>query len=302
MVIANAYAKKFLKVLYRSSGNEYKVESEFLYDFLYERDYEAWFCNMAKQIFTERGLKEWLMRIHTGESFYSVTQNWSWDNRISLGQSYLKNLARDFIVWYESESDQWRQNFKSLYEEMIRRLEMDGYIFKDKELYQSEAGVLDIETEAGLLGKLHDSLGLADKKLPFEFLKLAEDHYIASRWSDCISNARKFFEAILQQIVSKHSTSLKGIEISSKTIESPVAIRDYLEKEGLLEKKEREAVDKFYALLSHTGGHPYMAEKDQARLLRQICITLTQFIMLRLEGALNKTKGNINILPLKNPD
>ena len=55
---------------------------------------------------------------------------------------------------------------------------------------------------------------------------------------------------------------------------------------GLIEKKEREAIDKVYGLLSHTGGHPYMAEGDQARLLRQLSLVLTQFALLRLEGAL----------------
>ncbi|MHC4389295.1 MAG: hypothetical protein ACYSX1_11920, partial [Planctomycetota bacterium] len=111
---------------------------------------------------------------------------------------------------------------------------------------------------------------------------------VGGRWSDCIGNARKFFEAILQQVASKHSTAIKGSALKASTLQRPVAVRTYLETEGLLEKKEREAVDKIYGLLSHTGGHPYMAEKDQARLLRQICLTVTQFIMLRLEGALQK--------------
>lgn len=34
-----------------------------------------------------------------------------------------------------------------------------------------------------------------------------------------------------------------------------------------------------------------MAEKDQARLLRQISLTLTQFVMLQLEGALQTDTG-----------
>jgi len=158
---------------------------------------------------------------------------------------------------------------------------------RDNDLYQSEAEVLDVEEETGLLQKLYSSLTLSEQQTTFQFLKLSEEHYIAGRWSDCIGNARKFFEAVLKQIACKYSTS-KKTTLTATTLESPRAIRDYLEKEGLIENRERETIDKIYALLSHTGGHPYMAEEDQARLLRQICLIVTQFVMLRLEGYLKK--------------
>jgi len=288
MAIANAYTNKFSYRSYSSySGSEEKVYRESFYDYLYEYGYEAGFCNMVKKIYAIRSLKEWLLMIHTGESFISATPNWPWDKRRELGQVYLKNLARDFIVWYRGQTDRRTvDQYKGVYEGMIRRLEIDGYVFQDGELRQTEVEVLDVEAETGLLESLHTKLGLPDRQQTFEFLKLAEDHYIAGRWSDCIGNARKFFEAILQQVANKHSATTKGVGLPASTLQRPVAIRDYIETETLLEKKEREAVDKIYGLLSQTGGHPYMAEQDQARLLRQICLTMTQFIMLRLEGAL----------------
>jgi len=61
-----------------------------------------------------------------------------------------------------------------------------------------------------------------------------------------------------------------------------------LEKEGLLEVKEKQAIDSVYQLLSETGGHPYMAESEQARLLRHLSLTFSQFVMLRLKGAIKK--------------
>lgn len=148
-----------------------------------------------------------------------------------------------------------------------------------------EPDVLNVEEEIGLLETLYKSLGLSDKETTFEFFNLCEEHYIAGKWSDSIANSRKFFESILQQVAIRYS-AVSGAPLNSRALERPVEIRSFLENEGLLEKKEREAVDKIYGLLSHTGSHPYMAEKDQARLLRQISLTITQFIMLRLEGAL----------------
>jgi hypothetical protein len=37
-----------------------------------------------------------------------------------------------------------------------------------------------------------------------------------------------------------------------------------------------------------TGPHPYMAESNQARLLRQLSFTLSQFALPRLNAAINK--------------
>jgi hypothetical protein len=288
------------------------IFTEKLYDFLYEHDYEAWFCNIAKYLSGFKQLKEFILGLHTGESIEKTTRNWSLDEQKKLGQRYLKNLARDFMVWFHEGEEKRHSSIRSsaigtvlagfessytskissefcrdVHDEMARRLEIDGYVFRDNELYKSEAEVLDVEEETGLLQKLYSNVSLSDQQITFQFLKLAEEHYIAGRWSDCISNARKFFESVLQKVADKYSIT-KGESLNSATLQKPVAVREYLETANLIEKKEREAIDKIYALLSHTGGHPYMAEEDQARLLRQICLIVTQFVMLRLEGYLKK--------------
>lgn len=284
MAIAEAYCYSFCyhydKRLFDRNG---------LYDFLYERNYQPWFCNMVKGIASARALKDWLLGIHTGESFATAIPNWSLDQRQRLGQTYLKNLARDFIVWVGWGASLKSWIIKYYHDDLVRCLEMDGYVFRDNGLYQSEEQVLDVEAEAGLLEKLYTTLGLPDKAFTFQFLRLAEEHYVNGRWSDSIGNARKFLEAILQQVASKHASKVKRAPLNDSTLQQPAAIRDYLESEGLVEKKERELLDKLYGLLSHTGSHPYMAEKDQARLLRQDSLTWTQFIMLRLEDALAAT-------------
>ncbi len=94
----------------------------------------------------------------------------------------------------------------------------------------------------------------------------------------------KFLECVLAEIVVALGTMVKGLRPSVAILENPREVRDYLEREGLLEAKEKEALAKIYSLLSHTGGHPYMAENDQARLLRHLSLTFSQFAMLRLEG------------------
>ena len=124
MSIAEAYTEKF------SCWNPEIVYRDAFYDFLYEHDYNPGFCNIAKLRYGPRDLKEWILRIHTGESLVQITSNWSWDKREKLGQEYLKNLARDFTIWFRNKCESWQmKTYKPFHDEMMRRLEIDGYMF-----------------------------------------------------------------------------------------------------------------------------------------------------------------------------
>ncbi len=231
------------------------------------------------------------MRIHTGETLAKGTPDWDWTNRKRLGQEYLHNLALSFLNWYESNPpDAWlKKEYDDNAKEIVRNLELDGYVYRDRQLYAAESDVLDVEEEKGVLEQLYNSLQLDRSEEAFQFLDLSEQHYVAERWEDCIANARKFFELSLQQCASRYSIVKHSQPLPTTTAERPVRIRGFLEQHNLLEKKEREMVDKTYGLLSHTGSHPYMAKNDQARLLRQMALTVTQFVMLRTEGSLKSS-------------
>lgn len=77
------------------AGSSYYSRTRELYDFLFEREYQAWFCNLARAVGTSsRGVKEFVMQVHTGETLASATKSWSWEQREALGQRYLADLAR----------------------------------------------------------------------------------------------------------------------------------------------------------------------------------------------------------------
>jgi hypothetical protein len=135
---------------------------------------------------------------------------------------------------------------------------------------------------------------LGRKDEAFEFLRLSDEHYMAARWADCISNARKFLELSLQETAVRLA-SMNKEQLSRQDLDRPVEVRKYLTTKQLLELKERDAIDKIYGLLSHTGAHPYMAEQDQARLLRQMGLVITQFVLLRLQGALKGEAGQASV-------
>lgn len=266
----------------------YHLNKEDLYDFLYEHDYDAWFLNAAKDLpeLVGRGLRELVMQLHTGETVAPATREWTWAQRSRLGQRLLRDLAEDVLVWTETPGSHVTDDLASKRQQLISQLELDGYIFRDEKLYYTEAAVLDTEGEQGILEKLIADLGLDNQQVMKHHLELSETHYVDGKWDDSIANSRKFLESVLQEIAAKHHLSETGQPISRSTYSRPSEVRDYLQTQGLIEPKEKQAIAKVYGLLSQTGGHPYIAEKDQARLMRHLALTFAQFALLRLQGAL----------------
>ena len=290
LAIANVYTERFTHVSSASHGGRTEnVYRDSVYDFLYENEYEAWFCNLARAPIYIRNFKDFWLKIHTGESISEATKNWSWQQREKLGQRLLRELARDHLRWFKQQdaSAFWMKKDVKSSEELIRRLELDGYLYREGELLQPQSDILNVEEEKGILQSLFAKAKLARATDAFEFLKLGEEHFIANRWSDCISNVRKFFELTLQEGARALGQSREA-PLEEASLNRPVEVRQYLERQGIFERKERESIDKLYGLLSETGAHPYMAESDQARLLRQLSLTLSQFVLLRLEAALTK--------------
>jgi hypothetical protein len=267
----------------------YTVATTDLYDFLYEYEYPAWLCNAASAIPSSapRHLKEWVMKLHTGETQAAVTSTWTWPQREKLGQELLHTLAADILA-HVADAKYVPDDAKARVAELKASLELSGYVFKHGTLLAPEADVLDAKEESGVLEALWTELGLGDQETALHHLALSEQHYLERRWDDSIGNSRKFLELALREVAVFHS-SRTGVP-DADAMSRPVAVRDYLERVGLLEAKEKLAIAAAYGLLSHTGSHPYMAENDQARLLRHLSLTFAQFVLLRAK-ALSVSSG-----------
>ncbi len=170
---------------------------------------------------------------------------------------------------------------------MQSTLELDGYIYRDNTLWVPEESVIEEREEQGILQGLMDSLQLSDIPTLKHHIELSATDYHDAHWDNSIANSRKFLEGILSQAAEKHS-SVKRNSLSPSDLARPVEVRNYLEKAGLLEKKEKDTIAHVYGLLSETGGHPYIADRDQARLMRNLALTFSQFVLLRLEGVLQE--------------
>ncbi len=143
------------------------------------------------------------------------------------------------------------------------------------------------ETEAhGVLEGLVGELRLDSSETGLHHLKLSEDHYAAGRWDDCIANSRKFLEYVLVQCAAKHHQAEHGTPIDQTEYNEPRKIRDYLLAAGLVSGQEHKVISDTYSLLSATGGHAYIAKREEARLNRHLALTWSQFVLLQLKGYL----------------
>ena len=226
------------------------------------------------------------MKIHTGQTLVPATQSWTWEQRSILGQRLLKDLAGCLIRLRNEDPHfgEYRKGDKDTVDAMQKALELDGYIYREKMLIASEESVIEEQEEEGIILDLARSLQLHDFQTLKHHLDLSTSHYQESRWDDSISNSRKVLEGILRQVAEKHSNTISKKPLTAQDLDRAFFVRDYLEKAGVLEKKEKETLKEVYGLLSETGGHPNIAHKDQARLMRHLALTFCQFVLLRFEG------------------
>lgn len=289
--IADAYHSSFTSWSHpygsRRSSAQFKFHGDELYDFLYVNNFDAWFLNAAKGTYPhhERQLREFIQKLHTGESV--AANDWSWKQRQSLGQRVLADLAAALIGQSLKNPPPNDRKEGTAIDAMQRALELDGYVYRNGVLLIPEETVLDEQEEEGVLQTLFSECRLNQRDVFDHHLGLSSEHYRNGKWDDSIANSRKVLEVVLQESAATFGAR-RSDALSAGDLDRPVKVRDYLEQVGILAQKEKEAVSKIYGLLSDTGGHPYIAQQDQARLMRHYALTTAQFTLLRLKGAMTK--------------
>jgi hypothetical protein len=314
-LIADAYAAHFTSPLQQIGAwglgpKVYKLKDDEAYNFLYEQEHETWFLQvMARHITgqTTQTLTKAIMGIHTGETIVPAATDWTFEARQKHGQILLKKLAEDMLRLYEvtprreidyskietdKDLDFWQKIIaferpaESTLVQLKTSLELDGYLLLSSRLYPTEGAVIDTLDERTALETLVDSIPINEQVVIKHHIQESEKAYGESRWGHSISDARNFLEAILREIASAHHVKTKGIQIADSIYKWPVKVREYLLTESLIDKSEQEALSKIYGLLSNTGSHPNIPEKDQARLMRHLSLTFSQYMLLQWQGYL----------------
>jgi len=97
-----------------------KIDGDKVYDFLFENDFEGWFYNIMKTCTYTREFKERVAKLHTGETLFEVTSDWSWEQREKLGQRHLLDLAKALFT----NADFFSRLTTSM-QKLIHNLELD---------------------------------------------------------------------------------------------------------------------------------------------------------------------------------
>src|ERR1700730_14577955 len=175
---------------------------------------------------------------------------------------------------------------EAIIEQLKPSLEMDGYVYQAGHLYPTESAVIDTIEQRTALERLVDSVALNKKAVIKHHIQESERAYAEQRWGHSISDARNILEAILREVAAVHHLKTKGATIPDDVYKSAAKVRDYLLSESLIDKSEQDALWKIYGLISNTGSHPNIAEKDQARLMRYLSLAFCEYVLLQWEGYL----------------
>lgn len=309
-----------LCLLYPVDYDSYLWPKQDFYEFLFADNFPTWFLQQVKAL-TSVGseLRELILDLHTGEAIspeiiqsakrlqlgqsvpsagdilglvikgatIPTEEQLMWEKRRHVGQAVLQRLTEGVLLFSETDiPDYKRQNVVNLQSALLARLELDGFSFINGKLHRAEEDVVDTEEETGILTTLVRGAGLDNQNVIDHHLALSEKHYMECNWDDCIGNSRKYLEEVLKEVAILHCRKTQNRELGKGVYSSPKETREYLERYGLIIEKELKTISEVYGLLSETGNHPYIAQKDQARLMRHLALTFAQFILLRLQGAL----------------
>ena len=267
-----------------------RVNVQGLYEFLYVHEYHSGLCSLAQKSLRNSppgDLKDFVLKLHTGETLYTLTDDWTYQQRQQSGQSLLLRLAGDVLnQWYQEWQYTYhiRKDRAQLITHLMANLELDGYVYRDSRLVESETEVVNTEEHKGIIQTRYHSLQLANEEIAFHHLVLIGDHYVDGKYDDSIGNARKFMECVLQEIADAHSRRAHGKPLEENVYSWASKVRIYLQKEGLMSDQEIGAIKELHALLSETGSHPYIAPKDVAIMARSLSLIMSQFALLRFEG------------------
>lgn len=295
LAIADTYYYRFTSVRSESYGRGYstqprrvrRFEPRAAERFFFTHDFSAWFLQRVRAIseFYPLAFHDFLTGLHTGEAFTRTDPATASAERHRRGQEYLHRLAECALVADEGE---WKgeYGYERQYADALRKqLELDGYVWRNGKLYYSESDVIDADVERDLLVTLIREAGLAKQDVLTTFLERSETFYSSNDWNESVTNSRNFLESVLREAAARHHAKVKGAPIKETVYSSPNAVRQYLESSGLITEKDKEGLNAVYKLLSEQGVHPYLAQKDQARLMRHQARMCAQFILSKLQAA-----------------
>jgi hypothetical protein len=265
-----------------SRASQTVTRPERFQDLLFEHEFPLSIRKYMKNAHPERGGIKALLIVVWDQW---LDQGWEGTERtVADRERWFLRLAEALIAGLEHpRRTSAAVTLRVTYEEFKNSLGLDGYEFADGRLRRLEENVFDVPEQAGAIEALWSKLGLGKLDQLRHDLKLADEHYEASRWGDCILHARSVLETTLHQIaVERSARGLPALPAGAE--KRPFVIRDHLCTTGFLDTDDLKLIVAVYGLVSRKGGHPNIAPHESARILRQHAFTAVHFLLLRFEA------------------
>lgn len=265
------------------------VDNEGLHDFFFAYEYPEALVAISLRVNVD-SLKNLIIRVRPGTPILSALDGGKPDRQPELAESLQRRLVEDLFAHASDPNAASVRITSGPINRLVACLSLDGYDWRDGRVVRREENVLDVKEQGGALSSLYQQLRLEQPEQVDHDLALADEHYLAGHWGDCVKHARDVMEHSLMGVARAQSKAL-GKNLPRTALPGPV--RAFLSDNGVTSSVEREFLFGLHTLLSVEGGHANMSEREHARISRQYALTAAHFILLRWEK-LSANQGATN--------
>ena len=159
---------------------------------------------------------------------------------------------------------------------LVRRLEIDGYEYRNGNLIPRDTNPVDVNEEADALTQLIKQCALPSEQIVLYHYGKADEVYTAGHDESALGEWRKFVEAILRDIAESTAPHRPDTRKSTGTMKD---VLDYLLDVGFFDKDERTgSYGAVYGFFS-AGTKPGIVPRDDAKAARILALTFGQLLL-----------------------
>jgi hypothetical protein len=182
----------------------------------------------------------------------------------------LENLAEYLLV----KAAEFRLQGET--QTLVRRLEIDGYEFRNGKLIPRDTTPVDVNAEGDALTQLIKQCALPNEQIVLYHYGKADEVYAAGHDESTLGEWRKFLEAILRDIAESTVPHRSDVKKNTGTMKD---VLDYLLDVGFFDKDERTgSYGAIYGFFS-AGTKPGIVPRDNAKAARILALTFSQLLL-----------------------
>jgi hypothetical protein len=193
------------------------------------------------------------------------------DGRSRLLETMAEYLCRkiDLLKWDV-------RGIKTAKEELLRRLEIDGYEYRGGRLLHRDTAPVNLSEEADLLTELIKESSLPHELEILHHYQKGDELYAASQDEPSLGEWRKFFEAILRDVADTTAPYRSDVTKNTGTMKD---VLDYLTALGFFDKDERNgSYGAAYGFFS-AGTKPGILPREHAKAGMVLALTFGQLLL-----------------------